>query len=303
MKGLKIIFLISKFCGLAPFSVLEIIDDERSPFCIYYHDLILNVILFLSQLLIFVFYLYQYDLEENSPETATMYTVSSLNYFMSRIIFNVVFLVLIVYTKKAKSAIKIGNKLLDIHRFVIRFHPNYLEGIEKQQFRIVCSIFTVYLINWIICITFQVSRLFEMFSISLAVVIVNGVVIQYACVAVYFKSTLRLINQELKKLDKNEKKNDFWLKNARFALLRNCWLRLLHANKHVAKFFSIPMLGCVVQAFFFVVINAYYLVRPIVYESKFIYGHLDFIAIFWFISISFFLITITNNVTEVTNQV
>lgn len=308
MKGLNILFLSFHLCGIASVSISKVGKLKRSPFHTTCRGLIYDIILSLFFLLVFIGNIYQQPKEEKPPEQ--MYTVASLNNFLIKTSFAVSFLILGSFTKNRKMAVKILNKVFVIHQSLVRFDPNYLDkGLVRQQINVFVFIIVLYTINVIICVTFEIGPLFELFSVCLPIGLINAVSVKHACATIYFKTTFKLINHELKKLNQSStnlsflKNNNLWLKNLKFSLLRECFLRSMEVNKDITKFFALPMLGCTGQIFCYVVIDTYYLVRPLVSETNLLYLRRDFIALMWLFGNAFFLVIVTSNVTKTVQEV
>lgn len=310
MQPERIAFLTFKILGLAPLSYTS---NNSTTFKYSYLGTFYNIFLLVS-VISWAIYLRtnQADTVESEVESEKRYTVTGLDYTGIYSLFFAVTVTHIVFSVYQTTLVRVANRLYLIVMELKKL-LNVDVSLTKQKWLLGsnCVIYSVMILND--CFA-KVNPLMKETCIYVLTIIMSWMVTQYICVVILLQNMLNELNRKFmincsdsrlfaeKKSFSIMKNKSSW-KLERFMSLRNIFLEIVEIAGEISKVYSFPILAWMCKTFFYVVFDAYYIVRPLVFRRDIVTNLQDVSAVLWLLMDMFFLTSATFSITKASREV
>lgn len=306
----KILFMFFKLIGLLPIAILKnrtVKSRGKKLFKCSVVGNIYNSVLLMALSGLMFYYSYIQDDIEKTPmlRRYTEPLISNISIYSS---FLVVFITIAWFSFNQKVAVDIGNELYTIDSILSKFNNFYKEKlvVKRQKFIILFNI-TIWIIIRIVDF-FGENLEFEILCLYITSITISYIVIQYVCVVMLMQGMLRTINLKFESLASNQ--GIFMIDDVkkiltvnRFTSLRDSCLKLYELSSKISRYYSLPILGCVAKIFCFIVIDLYYLIRPLVFGRAIVASPNGLASILWLCIDGICLFIMTHYVTKAQEDV
>lgn len=307
LKFWKIFYCFYKFLGLFPMN-LRISPEQYSlafsPIGIIYNICFLLVFITCN---IYYFFYHLPNVDNSSEGKA----ISVLPRFFLALNCVIISTIVLKITFSQKFGVDIGNELIRSYLFISSFgeHVQKLD-INKSQILVVVSELLIWSTKYIYqyWISEPWNSALEMTALYFGGILIHAMFVQFVCAVILMRDIIKTINGnfELARkivFDRNQESLLYDEKTVGNILsLRDAGLHFYGVTSKVSDYFSLMMLGCVLEFFSGIIIDLYYIFKRTAIGGWSI-ETIEPSTILWMASDTFVLIMITHYVTSLIIEV